>query len=360
MTVRALTAVPGVAGSTRIDLLDETEPPEGHLEIDTILIGVCGTDHEIVAGDYGEAPEGSERLVVGHEAVGRVTDPHDAAGFEAGDLVAPIVRRPDPVPCGACAAGEWDMCENGRYTEHGVRGAPGFARDRFSLDPAFAVPVPAALGELGVLVEPASVVAKAWEQIERIGARAHWQPERVLVTGAGPIGLLAALMSRQRGFETHVLDRVVDGPKPRLVTALGADYHTGAVADAGPTPDVVIECTGAGRVVLDAIRHSSRAGIVCLTGLSSGARAVEIDATAVNRRLVLENDVVFGTVNANRRHYNAAVAAFAAADPGWLDALVTRRVPLGQWAAAFDRHPDDVKVVLDLATDHEWVATEAP
>lgn len=350
MPIRALTVTPGLAGSTRIDLLDEAPPRSGHLGVETILVGICGTDHEIVAGDFGETPEGLDRLVLGHEAVVRVAEAHGVVDFEADDLVVPIVRRPDPVPCGACAAGEWDMCENGRFTEHGIRGAPGFARDRFSLDPAFAVPVPPALGDLGVLVEPASVVAKAWEHIERIGARAYWRPQRVLVTGAGPIGLLAALLSRQRGFETHVLDRITHGPKPRLVEDLGAVYHTGPV-EACPIPDIVLECTGAGPVVLDAIRHTSRAGIVCLTGLSSGPRAVEIDPAAANRQMVLENDVVVGTVNANRRHYQAAVNALVAADPAWLHAVINRRVPLDRWATAFEQYPDDVKVVLDLTPD---------
>jgi threonine dehydrogenase-like Zn-dependent dehydrogenase len=241
------------------------------------------------------------------------------------------------------------MCENGRYTEHGIRAAHGFARDRFALDPVFAIPVPTSLSDRAVLVEPASVVAKAWEQIERIGSRAHWRPKRVLVTGAGPVGLLAALLARQRGFETHVLDRVSTGPKPQLAAELGATYHTSTVAEACPTPDIIVECTGAGAVVLDAIEHSSRAGIVCLTGISTGARTVAIDPTAINRRLVLENDVVFGTVNANRRHYLAAVAALAGADPAWLDALITRRVPLDHWDSALEKQPDDVKVVLQMS-----------
>jgi threonine dehydrogenase-like Zn-dependent dehydrogenase len=346
VSIRALTVEPGVAGSIRFDAFDEARAPEGHIEVETLLVGVCGTDSEIVAGDYGVAPHGADRLVLGHEAVARVTDERGVGGFAPGDLVVPIVRQPDPVPCTACAAGEWDMCENGRYTEHGIRGAHGFARDRWALDPAYAVAVPARLADHAVLVEPASVVAKAWEQIERIGARAHWRPERVLVTGAGPIGLLAALLARQRGFETHVLDRVTTPPKPELAAAVGAAYHASSVAETCPAPDVVIECTGAGPIVLDAIEHTSRSGIVCLTGISSGARTVEIDPAAINRRLVLENDVVFGTVNANRRHYEAAAEALAVADPEWLDGLITRRVSADRWEDAFDKRDDDVKVVL--------------
>jgi threonine dehydrogenase-like Zn-dependent dehydrogenase len=350
---RRLSVQPGVAGSARLDEpddagdADDTTDRSVHLRVETVAVGICGTDAEIIAGHYGQAPPGTDRLVLGHEAVGRVTEAPADTGLTAGQLVVPIVRRPDPVPCPSCAAGEWDMCQNGRYREHGIKGAHGFARTRFTLDPAFAVGVPEPLGELAVLVEPASIVAKAWEQIERIGQRAHWEPGTVLVTGAGPVGLLAALMSCQRGFDTHVLDRVDDGPKPALVADLGASYHTGALRDVGPCPDVVIECTGVGALVLDAMEHTSPTGIVCLAGLSSGARTVEIDAAALNRSLVLENDVVFGTVNANRRHYEAAVRSLTEADRGWLTRLITRHVALTDWADALTKRPDDIKVVID-------------
>jgi threonine dehydrogenase-like Zn-dependent dehydrogenase len=347
--VRGLTVIPGTSDSTRLDDLPEPARPDGHLVVRTVQVGICGTDREIIDGDYGTAPEGQERLVLGHEAVGVVASP--AGDFAVGDLVVPIVRRPDPVPCAACEAGEWDMCQNGRFTEHGINGADGFAREQFPLDPAFAVPVPDQLGSLAVLVEPASVVAKGWEQVERIGRRAFWRPRIALVTGAGPVGLLAALMARQRGYETYVLDRVTSGPKPDLVAAIGATYATGALRDACPPPDIVIECTGVGALVLDAMEHTGRTGIVCLAGLESGARTVELDAAALNRRLVLENDVVFGTVNANRRHYDAAVRALGDADPEWLGRLVSRAVPLDRWHEVLERHDDDVKVVLDLGGD---------
>ena len=349
MSVRALTVEPGVADSARLDDLPPLGPlADGSMRVETLLVGVCGTDREIIAGEYGTPPPGDDRLVLGHESIVRIIDPPSGGGFATGDLVVPIVRRPDPVPCSACAAGEWDMCQNGLYTEHGISGAHGFARDQFDLDPHFAVPVPPELGDLGVLVEPASVVAKAWEQIERIGSRAHWAPRTALITGAGPVGLLAALLAVQRGFETHVLDRHTDGPKPELVAALGAGYHTGALVDACGRPDIVVECTGVGSIVLDAMEHSAVTGIVCLTGIGSGGRPVELDAAELNRRLVLENDVVFGTVNANRRHYEAAVEALAAADRGWLERIVTRRIPLADWPVALEKHDDDVKVVLDL------------
>jgi threonine dehydrogenase-like Zn-dependent dehydrogenase len=347
--IQSLTVVPGRADTARLEDRPTPDADPGLLEIETLAVGLCGTDAEIVAGKYGAPPAGAERLVLGHEAVGRIVHAWHPE-FPEGQLVVPIVRRPDPVPCSACAAGEWDMCENGRFLEHGIKGADGFAQSSFTLDPTFAVAVPDTLGHLGVLVEPTSIVAKAWEQIERIGARAHWNPRIVLITGAGPVGLLAALLARQRHLDVHVLDRVVEGPKPHLVDTLGASYHTGSVHDL-PRPDIVIECTGAGSVVLDAIEHTGRSGIVCLAGISSGARTIDLDAAALNRRLVLENDVVFGTVNANRRHYLAAVDALTAADPAWLTQLVTRRVPAQQWHEALLKTPDDVKVLLEFSRD---------
>jgi threonine dehydrogenase-like Zn-dependent dehydrogenase len=170
----------------------------------------------------------------------------------------------------------------------------------------------------------------------------------VLVTGAGPIGLLAALLGVQRGFDVHVLDRATTGPKPQLVADLGATFHRGDVADV-PAPDVILECTGAPSLVIAAMTAARANGIVCLTGVSSGGRTIPVDAGALNRELVLENNVVFGTVNANRLHYEQAAAALVRADAGWLDRLITRRVPLAQWADAIERRPQDVKTVIEFA-----------
>lgn len=344
----AITVEPGVAGSARLDDLARDAAEAGDVLVETLAVGVCGTDAEILAGGYGWAPPGSPRLVLGHEALGRVLYAPTGSGLVAGDLVVPMVRQPDPVPCRSCAVGEWDMCLNGRYTEHGIRARDGFARERFRLPADRLVVLDPVVGASGVLLEPASVVAKAWEQVERIGGRTSWFPHRVLVTGAGPIGLLAALLYVQRGYDTHVVDVVSAGPKPELVAALGATYHSRPLKACGEA-DVVIECTGVGSVVLDVIGHNGPSSVVCLVGLSAGARALAVDVGDVNRRLVLENDVVFGSVSANRRHYQQAAEALALADRQWLERMVTRRVRAERWHDAFDRTPEDVKVVLDFA-----------
>ncbi|WP_199737203.1 MULTISPECIES: glucose 1-dehydrogenase [Micromonospora] len=347
--MRAVTVTPGVPHSLQLaDDWPEPAPEEGAILVQALAVGICGTDYEIISGAYGEAPPGQQRLVLGHESLGRVLE--DPTGtLQPGDLVAGIVRHPDPVPCPNCAVGEWDMCRNGQYTEHGIKGLPGFARDRWRVQPKFAVGLDPVLAPVGMLLEPTSVVAKAWDHIERIGSRAEWKPQSVLVTGAGPIGLLAALLATQRELSVHVLDRNATGPKPELVRSLGATYHTTPVGELDFEPDVVVECTGAPSVVMDAMCKVGPTGIVCLTGVSSGGRTIDFDAGALNRALVLENNVVFGSVNANRRHWDLAAAALARADQAWLNSLITRRVPVSEYADAYTSGGEDIKVVLDFA-----------
>ncbi|HZB32676.1 MAG TPA: glucose 1-dehydrogenase [Streptosporangiaceae bacterium] len=348
--MRALTVVPMTRGSLAVTDVPDPVPGDGELLVEGIALGVCGTDREIAAGGYGWAPPGADRLVLGHESLGRVRSAPDGAGQRPGDLVVGIVRRPDPEPCPACARGEFDMCRNGRYTERGIKKIHGFGSQLWTVEADYAVRLDPGLADVGMLLEPATIVAKAWEHIERIGNRAWFGPRRVLVTGAGPIGLLAALLGAQRGLEIHVLDRVETGVKPRLVRDLGAVYHTEGVAEVASKapPDIVIEATGVDRLVLEAMEHNAAAGIVCLTGVSTAGRTIGVDAGAVNREIVLQNDVIFGSVNANHRHYELAAAALATADRSWLRRLVTRRLPLERAAEAFEPGDDDVKVVIEL------------
>ncbi|MGQ0713446.1 MAG: glucose 1-dehydrogenase [Gemmatimonadaceae bacterium] len=347
--MRALTVAPRVANSARLDDMPLPAVREGDVLVRGVAVGVCGTDREITEGQYGQAPEGTDRLILGHESLGRVEEAIGSSELAPGDLVVAMVRHPDPVPCANCAAGEWDMCRNGKYTEHGIMGRHGFAAEYYRVTPDRLVGVPASLGALGVLVEPTSIVAKAWEHIERIGARARWDPRRVLVTGAGPIGLLAALLGCQRGLEVHLFDRSKTGIKPELAQGLGGTYHASGFAEMDVDADIVLECTGASAVIWEVLSRTARSGIVCLTGVSMGGHRMAVDVGRLNRDIVLENDVVFGTVNANRRHYEAAVDALTKADASWLERLITRRVPLSRWQDALRNEAEDVKVVIDLA-----------
>ena len=347
--MRAITLFPGVPHSAKLE--DIAEPPEsqGSILVRTLVLGVCGTDREIVRGDYGEAPPGSDRLVLGHESYGEVLAAPPGNRFAVGDHIVGIVRRPDPVPCPSCAAGEWDMCRNGQYTERGIKGLNGFGAERFRIEPAYAIKVDPALGPRGVLLEPTSVVAKAWDHIERVGRRFHsWEPKRLLVTGAGPVGLLAAMMGAQRNYELYVLDRSTDGPKPALVHDLGGRYLTNTIEEvADLAPDVIIECTGAPALIAGVMGRTAPSGIVCLLGLG-GHHELTFDFGQFNKTMVLNNGVVLGSVNANRRHYEMAATALANADPAWLDRLVSRRVPLANWHEALDNRPDDIKVVIEF------------
>jgi threonine dehydrogenase-like Zn-dependent dehydrogenase len=349
-TMRAITVHPGRSGSLQVGEVPDPVPGEGELLVDGLAVGICGTDREIAAGEYGWAPPGAGRLVLGHESLGRVRRAPDGSGFAAGDLVVGVVRRPDPVPCGACAHREFDMCRNGRYTERGIKERDGYGSAQWCVEPDYAVRLDPGLADVGVLMEPTTVVAKAWEQVERVGARSWFEPRRALVTGAGPIGLLAALLGAQRGLEVHLLDRITEGPKPALAGALGADYHTDEAERviSRLRPDIIVEATGAGRLVIEAMAGTAGYGVVCLTGVSPAGRRIDVDAGGLNRDLVLENDAVVGSVNANLRHYRHAATALARADAAWLAGLITRRVPLERAAEAFERGPHDIKTAVTL------------
>jgi threonine dehydrogenase-like Zn-dependent dehydrogenase len=349
--LRAITVAPGKGGSASLDEVPEPCPSEGDVLVRTLALGVCGTDREIVSGRYGTGPPGKTRLILGHESLGSVETAPSESGLQPGDKVVGIVRRPDPVPCAACADGEWDMCRNGRYSERGIKERHGYGSEWFRVESDFVVKVDPALGQLGVLLEPASILAKAWEQVARIGRRAHtWQPQTLLVTGAGPIGLLAAMMGAQRGLDVHVLDRHCSGIKPALVRDLGGTSHHGPAADAIAhiAPDIIMECTGAPSLIRDVLGRTAPTGIVCLTGVSNPGDMLGVDIGWLNRTIVLENHVVFGTVNANRRHYELAAEALRRADRKWLGRLITRRVPLERWNEALEERPDDVKVIIEF------------
>jgi threonine dehydrogenase-like Zn-dependent dehydrogenase len=306
--MKGITVEPHKPQSARLEEIPEPDARGGSVLLEAIAVGVCGTDAEIVEGKYGWAPPGKTRLVLGHESLGRVVDPGSSSALHAGDLVVGIVRRPDPVPCPNCAVGEWDMCRNGQYTERGIKEIDGFMSERWRIEPDYAMKIDRSLGLLGVLLEPTTVVTKAWEQVIAIGHRAYWEPRRVLVTGAGPIGLLAALIGKQRGLEVHV-----------------------------------------GQVIKDAITGVDSGGIVCLTGVGTGGSAVGSATADIAAAAVLKNNVVVGSVNANKRHWYKAGQILARADREWLAHLITRSEPPEAFARALQRQPEDIKVVIQFA-----------
>jgi glucose 1-dehydrogenase len=348
--VKAIAVTPGHPDTAGVLELAEPAPEDGQLLVRTRLVGICGTDREIAIDGYGSPPPGEQRLVLGHESLGEVLEAPDSSGFAPGDLVVGVVRRPDPLPCAACAADEWDMCTTNDFQECGIKDRHGYGCEWIRLHPRFAIRLDPALGELGVLVEPTSVVAKAFERAERLVAGPALAPRVALITGAGPIGLLAALLARQRGLETHVVDRVSEGIKPTLVAGLGAQYHATPVSELPIAPDLVVECTGVGEVVVDSTHLAGSGGVIALTGISHSQRLGQARLDAFNKEIVLANKVVFGAVSAGRRHYEQAAQALADADPHWLAALITTRLSIDAWPAALEKGPQDIKIVIDMAT----------
>ena len=189
------------AGDRREEDIPEPDARDGSVLVEAIAVGVCGTDVEIVDGKYGWAPPGKTRLVLGPR-IARPRHRSGPRGLKKGDLVVGIVRRPDPLPCPNCAVGEWDMCRNGQYTERGIKEIDGYMSERWRIEPEYAMKIDPALGMLGVLLEPTTVVAKAWEQFRRSVSGLSGNRGTVLVTGAGPIGLLAALIGKQHGIRS--------------------------------------------------------------------------------------------------------------------------------------------------------------
>ncbi|MGN6472838.1 MAG: glucose 1-dehydrogenase [Mycobacteriales bacterium] len=345
--MKACTVKPGDVSTASVEEIPEPPESDGEVLVEGLFVGICGTDVEISVEGYGEPPEGHERLVLFHESLGRVMEAPGDSGLAKGDLVAGVVRRPDPVPCEPCGKDQWDFCRNGQFTERGIKGHDGYGSQRWRVAPKFAIKLDPGLDKLGVLLEPTSVVAKAWDQVDKIAARAATPTATALVTGAGPIGLLAALIGRQKGLAVTVLDKVTEGPKPSMVAELGATYVT-SLDDLKERPDVVIEATGIGELVFDVIGRAAPDAIVCLTGISSGTREVGLAADAINKAMVLSNEVVFGSVNAGLVNYQQAAEALSKADNHWLAKIITRTVPMAEWGQALQRQPDDIKVVVDL------------
>lgn len=355
-TMRAVAVTPKQANSARLIETPRPEPGAGEALVRVRHIGVCGTDREILNGLVGEAPPGADHLIIGHESLGIVEQVNGADGVSPGDYVSAIVRRPDGCP--ACQAGRWDMCMWGQYTERGIYRRDGYLSDVYTERPEFLVVVPPELREVGVLVEPASVVAKAISEAYGVQQRLPWKPARAVVTGAGPIGLLATLALRLRGLEVFTVDVVPpDSLKAQLVAACGATYVDGRTTTlarlaAGGNLDLILEATGVAPLVFDAIRALGIDGVLALTGISGGSRMLEVDGNLLNMDMVMRNKIVLGSVNAAREHFEQAVRDLAAAErqwPGLLARMITHRNPLDQFAQAFARDPDGIKSVIEVS-----------
>jgi threonine dehydrogenase-like Zn-dependent dehydrogenase len=354
--MKAVSVVPRQPGTAQCVDVEPPPPKRGDVTVRTLAVGVCGTDQEILAGLYGAAPGGAERLILGHEACGVVE--RSGGGFRGGDLVVPMVRRPCPERCSSCRAGEADMCVSGHYRERGIKELHGFMAERFAEAPAYLVRLARPLRPVAMLLEPLTVVEKGVAQAFRLQRRLRWRPRRALVLGAGPIGLLGAALTRALGLETTLWSRRVSPSRRAWLERIGA----GALdADACPVEalaarlgqlDLILECTGAPPVIVGALLGLGANGVCCLLGVSGGEDTVPVPVARWNLRAVLENQVVFGSVNAHRRDFEAGarhMAAWARRWPGLLETLVSRQVPPDAFESAVARQPDDIKTVVRFA-----------
>lgn len=352
--MQALVVRPGEAHSARVADVPPPTVREGEVALRTLEVGVCGTDREISEGLFGIAPEGDDVLVLGHEFLGVVE--RDGYGFARGELVTAIVRR-SCRHCLACREGAPDSCLTGDYSERGITRLHGFARELVAEDPAQLIGIPRSLGRLGVLVEPASICERAIRHARAIGGRQPWELQRALVIGAGAIGMLSTYLLRLAGLDvwTAALEPTGD-PRAKLVAASGARYvSTGAepltsLREEAGGFDLVVEATGNAQVMADSIGMLRRSGVACLLGLDPRRRTVELDGRVLGVDTILENRVVFGSVNANRIDWLAAVESLDRTRERWPDVLpefVGLRVPLDRFADAFRHAGVKATLVLD-------------
>jgi threonine dehydrogenase-like Zn-dependent dehydrogenase len=341
--MKALVVEPGVPRSARIE--DVVEPTGDGVRLRVLEVGVCGTDREMSEGLFGVAPEGAERIVIGHESLAEVDE--DGHGFSRGDLVSATVRR----SCGhclACGEGAPDSCLTGDYRERGITRLDGFARELVVEDPEQLVPVPRTLGRLAVLAEPTSICARGVRHSLAIGGRQPWELKRALVIGAGAIGLLSTMLLRLEGVDVCVASLESSNV---IVDALGASYvstENGELSDLGGF-DLVVEAAGDAQLMADSLGLLRRSGVVCLLGIDGHARKVQLDGSVIGVDTVLENRVLFGSVNAHKQDWLAGVEALDEARrrfPGALEELIGLRVPLERFEEAFAFHGGKATLVL--------------
>jgi glucose 1-dehydrogenase len=337
-------------------------------------VGICGTDKEIVRFEYGAPPAGSDYLILGHEALGEVVEVGPAVtDLKVGNLVVPTVRRPCPHPeCHPCRTGHQDFCVTGNYTERGIKERHGFMAEYVVDDVAYLNTVPSGLRDVAVLVEPLTIAAKALPQALAIMRRLPWiEPHdldelhaesekgasfRALVLGAGAVGLLATLALRMFGFESYVYNRApAPNPKSQLVESIGAHYiaeqSAGEFAHLIGDVDLVFEAAGASQLAFRAMKVLGPNGTFIFTGVPPLHAPSDVDTDAIMRNMVLQNQVMFGTVNAGKAEYETAIRELATITRRWPEAvlaLITARYPLDAYRELLQGEAHGIKNVLSL------------
>ena len=358
--MKAIVVKPGVRDSIHMRDMPDPKLRPDQIAVKMLRVGLCATDAEINHGIYGEAPAGEEFLILGHENLGVVEEVgRKVKGWKAGDLVVSTVRRPCG-KCPQCRAGQNDMCSSGQYSERGIMRRHGFMAQYYVEHPAFLNKVPKAIRDFAVLLEPMSVVQKGIDHAYLLQRRlVGWNPKFGLVLGAGPIGLLAASVMRLRGLRTVVVGREdATDYRADIVKRIGAEYLCVAnrslpeVPNEVGYPDLVIEATGVSRVVFDAMEILGRNGVLCLLSVTGGDTMNPEPIDRINQKIVLGNQVVFGSVNASPRHFTQGVKDFVSIDrkwPGVMDRLLTDRIPWADHRKWFVDRGATIKSTLEIA-----------
>lgn len=360
--------------SKQVKVIDHPEPAISaptDVKLRIIDVGVCGTDREIVSFQYGTPPPGSEYLVIGHESLGEVIETGPGVKtLKKGDLVVTTVRRPcDHAECIACRAGRQDFCYTGDFTERGIKGRHGYMTEFVVDDEKYMNLVPANLRDIAVLVEPLTIAEKAIEQLWQVQSRLPWgiptkagqSPQyshNAVVLGAGPVGILGTMALLLRGFKTYVYSRSAPpNPKADLCAAVGAQYISSdqtSVDDMAKLVggiDVVYEAVGASSLAFDVMRVLGTNGVFIFTGVPGRKAPIQVDTDLLMRDFVLQNQVIYGTVNAPKQAFLAAIADLAQFRARWPDAvkrLITGRFKIEQAVDLLMNKESGIKNVVSL------------
>jgi len=351
-------------GTREVRLVDQPEPSissSNQLKLRMLEVGVCGTDRDLCAFKFGTAPAGCDHFILGHESLAAVVDAGDAVTtFEPGDLVVAVVRKPcaDPA-CAPCRAGRQDFCVTGRYREHGIQGMHGFMTEFLIEEENYVYPVPHALHDVAVLIEPLTIAEKAFLEFQAIDTRLPWRKDRrtSVVLGAGPVGLLGAMLFRSAGFDTWVYSRSrTPNPIAAIVDAIGARYVSSPerwphdFAASTGNIDVVYEAMGAPQAAFDVLQFLGANGVFVFTGVPSYSERLSLDLHRLLRHMILRNQVAVGTVNAGPDAFEHAIRDLGAFHSQWPRALasfISGRYPIGAFHDAI--HGGGIKNIIELS-----------
>ncbi len=351
--MRAIVVTPGKKGSVRLSDGVKPVPSGSQALLKVIRLGIDRTDLDINAGFYGKPQPGSKDLIAGHECLATVENlPKSSSELAKGDLVVPTVRRPDN--CINCRSGESDMCLTGNYKEHGIKELNGFASDYTVSDVNFLVKVPREIEDVAVLLEPTSIAEKGISQIFKIQERMVWQPRRALVLGAGSLGLLTTFLLRIRGLEVYtVATRPKTSLKARLAEKSGATYVNAREQplDSLGSFDLILEETGVASVAAESVKLLNKNGMLCLLGIYEDKEMLR-DMGRIYRKLVLDNNAAFGSVNSNKEHFEAGIKDMVQIKrrfKGVLPKLMTKIIQPEEYKTAYEKgSEDEIKTVIEF------------